>query len=122
MRLHAEAAPRCPLRPAAFRRCLENLVDNGLRYGDAVDIRLSQENGQAVIQVDDHGPGIPEDCMEAVFQPFYRLEASRNTRTGGTGLGLSIARDLARLNHSDITLANRPEGGLRATLRVPLAE
>lgn len=123
----------CRVRPAAFRRCLDNLVDNALRYGERATITLDMvesaaEDGMepagerlARIRIEDEGPGIPEAKLEEVFQLFYRLEDSRNTRTGGTGLGLGIARDLARCNHSDIILANRPGGGLTATLLVPLA-
>ncbi len=114
--------PRCPLRPAAFRRCLDNLVDNALRYGERADIILDKVEGRARIRIEDRGPGVPEDKLDAVFQPFYRLEGSRNARTGGTGLGLGIARQLARLNHSDVVLSNRPEGGLTATLLVPVLD
>ena len=110
-----------------LRSAFENVVDNALRYGDCADIEIHHERdseGREWLYIDflDNGPGIPEDKFEDVFQLFYRLEDSRNARTGGTGLGLGIARDLARLNHSDITLTNRPGGGLTATLLVPLAD
>ena len=124
--LRASGPVLCRVRPAAFRRCLYNLVDNALRYGERAELSLDlvEREGKklARVRVEDHGPGIPEDKFEDVFQLFYRLEDSRNARTGGTGLGLGIARDLARLNHSDITLTNRPGGGLTATLLVPLAD
>ena len=102
-------------------------MDNALRYGERAALSLDtvkagrppEEKVVARIRIADQGPGIPEDKLEAVFQPFYRLEDSRNVHTGGTGLGLGIARDLARLNHSDIILANRPDGGLTATLLIP---
>ena len=97
-------------------------MDNALRYGERADIILDKVEGRARIRIEDRGPGVPEDKLDAVFQPFYRLEGSRNARTGGTGLGLGIARQLARLNHSDVVLSNRPEGGLTATLLVPVLD
>jgi len=126
IRLHVHhpipTPPQCQLRPMAFRRCLENLVDNALRYGGKADIHLDMSDGKARIRIEDNGPGIPEEHMADVFLPFFRLEGSRNVRTGGTGLGLSIARDLARLNHTDIELSNRAEGGLRVTLLMSILE
>lgn len=122
LRLHVRLRPHCLLRPQAFRRCLENLVDNAFRYGGGAEIFLepvADNPGLARIRIEDRGTGIPEAELENVFQPFYRLEHSRNHSTGGTGLGLSIARDLARLNHARLSLANREEGGLRAVLLVP---
>jgi len=71
------------------------------------------------VRVRDRGPGIPEDQLERVFEPFYRLEHSRNRDSGGTGLGLSIARDLAQAHGGTLTLANLPAGGLEAILRLP---
>ncbi len=120
--LHVGFRPHCRLRPQAFRRCLENLVDNALRYGGGAEIFLEEVDGSralARIRIEDRGAGIPERELEKVFQPFYRLEHSRNQSTGGTGLGLSIARDLARLNHARISLSNLKESGLRVTLLIP---
>lgn len=107
--------------PQALRRALDNLLGNALRYG-AGPIRLSllREPGALLLRVDDDGPGIPPEQLEAVFQPFYRLEASRNRETGGSGLGLYIARDLVQRMGGSLRLLNRPEGGLRAELRLPL--
>jgi signal transduction histidine kinase len=108
------------IRPAALRRALRNLVENAVAYGGRARVRLSREGAEAVIAVDDDGPGIPADRLEEVFEPFVRLEASRSAETGGVGLGLSIARGIARGHGGEITLENRPEGGLRARLRLPL--
>jgi signal transduction histidine kinase len=107
------------LRPVAMKRALANLVGNALKYGDAARLRLEQRDRGAVLTVDDDGPGIPETEQEAVFQPFHRVEASRNRETGGTGLGLTIARSILRAHGGEVTLANREGGGLRVVARLP---
>jgi signal transduction histidine kinase len=113
-----------PIRPLvgraqALKRCLQNLLDNALAYGQRADITVSDEAKALRISIADHGPGIPEAEMEKVFDPFYRLEASRNRNTGGTGLGLSIARNIAQSHGGSVSLRNRPEGGLEAILLLP---
>jgi two-component system osmolarity sensor histidine kinase EnvZ len=109
-----------PVRPNALRRCLTNLVTNALTHADRVTLTAVRKPAVVEISVDDDGPGIPPHEREAVFKPFYRLDASRNPNTGGTGLGLSIARDLARGHGGDVTLGESPMGGLRATVRIPV--
>lgn len=108
------------LRPHALRRIVGNLVDNALRFGTLVEVRLSGDGAHLDITVLDDGPGIPPEHLDAVFEPFYRVEGSRNRDTGGTGLGLAIARQLAMAMGARLTLANRPEGGLAARLRLPM--
>jgi two-component system osmolarity sensor histidine kinase EnvZ len=108
-----------PLRPIAMRRCFANLMQNGLRYGSFVRIRAAAHHNQVWIAVDDDGPGIPESEREAVFKPFYRLDASRRPTTGGVGLGLTIARDIVLGHGGEIDLADSPEGGLRVLIRLP---
>jgi len=108
-----------PMRAGAVRRALRNLVENAIRYGHRARVRIESEAGEVRIHVDDDGPGIPEARMEAVFEPFVRLETSRSRTTGGSGLGLAIARTVARAHGGDVRLANRPGGGLRATLILP---
>ncbi|MFM0291737.1 MULTISPECIES: sensor histidine kinase [Paraburkholderia] len=104
-------------RPQALRRILGNLVDNALKFGGTAEITASTlPGGQTLITVLDRGPGIPAESLEAVFEPFYRLEASRNRDTGGTGLGLAIARQLAMAMDATLSLHNRPGGGLEARL------
>jgi len=106
-------------RPHALRRCLVNLVDNAIRYGTRATIRLEDGPERIVIRVLDKGPGIPEDQLEKAFEPFFRGEASRSRETGGTGLGLGIARNIARAHGGELTLRNRPAGGLEAMLSLP---
>jgi len=104
-------------RPQALRRILGNLVDNALKFGGADEIAVARlKDGQVTISVLDRGPGIPEESLEAVFEPFVRLEASRNRQTGGTGLGLAIARQLALAMDATLTLHHRVGGGLEARL------
>ncbi len=112
-------------RPMALKRAIANLVGNALLYGGAARVRLlpppSGERPPLLrIEVADDGPGIPPDDMQRVFEPFHRLESSRNRETGGTGLGLPIARNILRAHGGDVTLANRPEGGLVATASLPV--
>lgn len=102
-------------RPLSMKRCLANLMDNALRYGGEVSVDVEERGCVLAVIISDNGPGIPEADLEKVFEPFYRVERSRNRSTGGTGLGLSIARTMARLHDGDVMLANRPEGGLNAT-------
>jgi signal transduction histidine kinase len=107
------------LRPVAMKRALTNLVGNALKYGDAARLKLEAREHGAVLILDDDGPGIPEGAQEAVFQPFHRVEGSRNRETGGTGLGLTIARSILRAHGGDVTLTNREGGGLRVVARLP---
>jgi two-component system osmolarity sensor histidine kinase EnvZ len=109
-----------PLRPDAFRRCLNNLIANARRYARSVSLQVLRRGGSIEILVDDDGPGIPESQREEVFKPFYRLESSRNPATGGIGLGLTIARDVMRGHGGELQLGVSPQGGLRAKLRLPL--
>jgi two-component system osmolarity sensor histidine kinase EnvZ len=112
--------PIVTVRPDAFRRCLANLVGNAARYGDAIAIVGHRDHRWLTFTVDDDGPGIPADRREDVFKPFLRLDDARNVDEGGSGLGLAIARDIARSHGGEITLADSPLGGLRATVRVPV--
>jgi signal transduction histidine kinase len=107
-------------RPLALKRALANLVNNASTYGGSARIRLVPPNhGMLVIEVEDDGPGIPPAELERVFEPFHRGEPSRNRETGGVGLGLPIARNIFRAHGGDVTLANRPMGGVKATVTLP---
>ncbi|MDH4192095.1 MAG: ATP-binding protein [Betaproteobacteria bacterium] len=117
-----QGVPRGPYNshPRALRRCLDNLVENALRYGERARITVADNESALRIAVHDEGPGIPEQDLERVFEPFFRLEQSRNRDSGGTGLGLSIARNIARWHGGDIHLRNNPHGkGLIAELILP---
>jgi signal transduction histidine kinase len=107
-------------RPIALQRALTNLIDNAVKYGGEAEVTLAEADGQIDIAVADQGPGIPLDEQEKVFAPFYRLERSRNRATGGSGLGLAVARSIIRAHGGDITLANRPTGGLVARVVLPV--
>jgi len=105
-------------KPQALKRCLTNLVANATVFGSRADI-LVEDGPVVAIRVRDSGPGIPAGELERVFEPFYRLESSRNRDSGGTGLGLSIARDIAQAHDGSLTLSNLPGGGLEAALLLP---
>ncbi|MBM3547702.1 MAG: HAMP domain-containing protein [Alphaproteobacteria bacterium] len=116
----ADTTLTIPVRPNAFKRCLANLVGNACRHGRNVVVSAHRLADSIEILVDDDGPGIPAQSREEVFRPFFRLDRSRNPKTGGTGLGLTIARDVARGHGGDVILEAAPTGGLRARVTVPV--
>jgi signal transduction histidine kinase len=123
VRLQGALALVVVTRPHTLRRIVVNLADNALKFGDDVEIVVDQSQPQRVsICVRDRGPGIDEAQLGAVFQPFYRVETSRNRSTGGTGLGLAIAQQLSLALGATLTLANRVGGGLEAVLMLPAQE
>ncbi|MGE7957828.1 sensor histidine kinase [Pseudomonas sp. NPDC089530] len=109
------------VQPMALRSCLNNLLDNALRYAGHARINLQDSREQVLIRVIDHGPGIAEDQREAVFEPFYRLEGSRNRNSGGVGLGMTIAREAAERLGGHLHLEETPGGGLTTVVRLPRA-
>lgn len=106
-------------QPAALKRALTNLLDNAIKYGKQARAAIRSTPDAIEITIDDEGPGIPEDELARVFRPFYRVEVSRNRETGGIGLGLAIALSVAQAQGGQLTLLNRPEGGLRACVTLP---
>ena len=104
---------------ARLRRCIGNLVDNAVLYGQRAHIKIEDSAKALTIHISDDGPGLPEAMLERVFDPFFRIEGSRSRDTGGSGLGLSIARNIARAAGGDVALRNRAEGGLDAVLTLP---
>lgn len=104
----------------ALRRLLTNLIENAVKYGASARCTLSVHDRLAEIDIEDEGPGVPAPELNRVFDPFYRREPSRNRRTGGIGLGLSVARSIARAHGGDVSLQNRPQGGLRAKVTLPV--
>jgi signal transduction histidine kinase len=114
---HAAAPVKC--RPNEIRRAVRNLIQNAVAYGNRADVCLAEKPDRYDIVVDDEGPGIPEkDCIR-VFEPFVRLDESRNAETGGSGLGLTLVKAIAEGHGGQIALENRPERGLRARLTLP---
>ncbi|WP_042883530.1 ATP-binding protein [Cupriavidus necator] len=107
--------------PSDLRRAVVNLVENARRYAGAASIVLTDSAERVLIDICDDGPGIPPDELQRVMEPFYRIESSRSRATGGVGMGLSIAADIAARHGGELTLTNRPEGGLRARLSLPRA-
>ena len=106
--------------PVALRRAVTNLVVNACRYGTRARARVRRECRRAVVEVDDHGPGLPERELDRVFEPFHRAERSRSRATGGTGLCLAVVRAIVLAHGGEATLENRQEGGLRARITFPL--
>jgi signal transduction histidine kinase len=109
-------------RPLSLKRALRNLIENAVAYGRRARVGLAAGEDALRVVIEDDGPGIPEADFERVFQPFVRLEESRSPETGGIGLGMAIARSIVRGHSGEIELENRPEGGLRVTVRLPLAD
>lgn len=110
---------RC--RPIGLKRALANLIENAVKYGASATVILETLPDRLVISIDDEGRGIPDTELETVFNPFYRLEESRNRETGGFGLGLTVARSVIKGHGGDLVLENRPSGGLRALITLPWA-
>jgi signal transduction histidine kinase len=119
VRLEGQARKPYSGRPAALKRCLANLLDNAIEYGKSATVSVDDDDRRLEIRIRDEGPGIPAADLDRVFEPYYRVDASRSRDTGGTGLGLPIARSVALAHGGELTLENRPEGGLEARLTLP---
>ena len=107
-------------RPLTLKRAFSNVIDNAAKYARNSEIELSCEDTALVVAIRDRGPGIPPDALENVFRPYYRIDKSRNRTTGGVGLGLTVAQAIVQGHGGDITLKNRPEGGLEALIVLPM--
>jgi signal transduction histidine kinase len=114
---HAPAPISC--RPNEIRRAVRNLVENAVAYGRKAEVRIADNGDGYDVLVEDEGPGIPENDHQRVFEPFVRLESSRNEETGGTGLGLTLVKAIAEGHGGVVLLENRPEGGLRVCMHLP---
>ncbi len=117
--LTAPAKLACDCRPLALKRVFQNLIENAVKYGEAAEVSIAADDQSITVAVDDRGPGIPESELAKVFTPFYRIEASRSRETGGVGLGLAVALSIVHAHGGELRLANRPEGGLRASVELP---
>jgi signal transduction histidine kinase len=110
---------RVACAPVAIRRAFTNLIENARQYGEGAGIQVALVQDEVIVEIVDHGPGIPEAERENVFRPYYRLEPSRSRESGGSGLGLAIARSVIRAHGGDITLHDAPGGGLMVRVRLP---
>jgi len=110
------------VKPSAMGRALRNLIENAIRYGSEARVSWQRMGSEVVVAIDDQGPGIPDNQLEAVFGPYVRLETSRSQDTGGHGLGLSIARSIILEHGGSIELKNRTDGGLRAEITLPVKQ
>lgn len=117
--ISGSAAGPYPGRPQALKRCLANVLENAIKYGKSACVVVDDNSERLQISILDEGPGLPPEQLEKVFEPFYRVEASRNRDTGGTGLGLAIAKNVVELHGGRIALRNRAEGGLEVVLILP---
>jgi len=106
--------------PMALRRLFSNLLENAVKFGRQARTRVFRDDANAIVEIEDEGPGIPAEDHEKVFEPFYRQEPSRSRQTGGIGLGLAVVRSIARAHGGDVALINRPGGGLTARVQLPL--
>ena len=116
-RNHEPAPVTC--RPNEIRRAVRNLVENAVAYGARAEVKIAESGNGYDVVVEDDGPGIPDSDRQRVFEPFVRLESSRNTATGGTGLGLTLVKAIVEGHGGAITLENRETGGLRASIHLP---
>jgi len=106
-------------RKDLIQRCLNNLIDNSLRYANKIHLQLSKSNNHIVITVDDDGPGIPKKEYDNVFKPFYKIDKSRGNSKSSVGLGLSIASDVVKSHGGNINLEKSPQNGLRVKIFFP---
>jgi signal transduction histidine kinase len=106
-------------KPLSLKRCVDNILRNAVTYAGGAEVSVNCSDGEVIVDICDNGPGIPEEYLERIFEPYLRLETSRNRESGGTGLGLSIARNMILLNNGTLSLNSRPEGGLRARISLP---
>jgi signal transduction histidine kinase len=113
--LDGAAVAAYPGKPLALKRCIGNLIDNALKYGQNAHLRIEDDGAEFILHVDDEGPGVPEQRLEQVFEPHFRLAGQQQ----GYGLGLGIARNIAHSHGGEVSLQNLREGGLRVTLQLP---
>ena len=118
--LHIEQRQKIALRSNDFSRAITNILMNAHRYAGTAYVNMAVSNGFVDITIDDDGAGIPDDKKEDVFKAFYRLDASRNPKTGGVGLGLTITRDIVLAHGGEISLEDSPQKGLRVRLKFPI--
>jgi len=119
VRIEGSAKTPYPGRPQALKRCLANLLENAVKYGQSAQVIVDDDETRLEMRIQDEGPGLPETELEKVFEPFYRVEGSRSRETGGSGLGLTIAKSIAEAHGGRLSLKNRVGGGLEVRLTLP---
>jgi len=119
VRIEGSANTPYPGRPQALKRCLANLLENAVKYGQSAQVIVDDDETRLEMRIQDEGPGLPETELEKVFEPFYRVEGSRSRETGGSGLGLTIAKSIAEAHGGRLSLKNRVGGGLEVRLTLP---
>ncbi|MES2264384.1 MAG: ATP-binding protein [Pseudomonadota bacterium] len=107
------------VKPLALKRAIGNLLNNALHYGKQVELAVREQGGNIEIEVRDHGPGVPDEAFDDLFEPYVRLEHGRRQNSSGMGLGLGIARGIVQAHGGELLLANAPDGGFRATIVLP---
>ncbi|ODA67148.1 Osmolarity sensor protein EnvZ [Methyloligella halotolerans] len=119
-----EDPPKVTVRGStlALSRALRNLIINAATHGGGASVALRRDNGQALVRIDDEGPGIPDDLLAQIFEPFFRVDPARRQNIAGAGLGLTIAREIVQRAGGDVTIENKDPKGLRQTIRLPLAD
>jgi signal transduction histidine kinase len=106
-------------KPLALKRAIGNLLDNALYYGERAEITVQEDAQFVEICIRDHGPGVPDDAVASLFDPYVRLAHGRDKNDGGMGLGLGIARGIVESHGGELVLSNHTEGGLNAVIRLP---
>ena len=119
IKIFLEEGPDIDIRPNSMKRCMINLIDNALAYGQKAEIFTKKMMNNMIILIDDDGPGIPKSEHENVLKPFYRIDKSRGQNKLGVGLGLSIANDIIRSHGGNISLEKSPLNGLRVKVSLP---
>lgn len=109
-------------RMPSLKRAFTNFIDNAIKYGKVADVSLHRTGNEIHIKIKDKGPGIPEDQLDKVFDPFYRIDSARSPQISGTGLGMTVARDIIRTHGGDVTLMNHKAGGLIVFITLPFTE
>ena len=107
-------------RKNLIRRCINNLIDNAIKYGEKVNLELSKNNNNLFIKIEDNGPGIPEEEYKNVFKPFYKIDKGRADSKSSVGLGLSIASDIIRSHGGNIKLEKSSLKGLGVKIFLPI--
>ena len=117
--IHGEIGKHCHCQPIHIQRALQQLLDNAFQYSDQVVVELYEQSDALTVKILDNGPGINEQLLSQVTEPYFRVDASRNRKTGGIGLGLAIVSQTCEAHDGALQLSNRPQGGICASIKLP---